>query len=158
MFPLYFLSTLYDVYAWHPTARVRKYKGNTVRKHKPQEKSRFLAGSHHNFCSPASKYHLLTFSAKIGLARGLSLPSPNVVSSRHLPGGCASLHKRKLQMLQIIAAKYPIFDLASSGPQRPDSTPRDEPGHLRSPHVPQSPPRHCPGTPRNPHFFIGNAC
>ena len=37
------------------------------------------------------------------------------------PGGCASLHKgpgptRIPRMLRIIAASYPIFDLASSGP------------------------------------------
>ena len=36
-------------------------------------------------------------------------------------GGCASLHKgshpgRKVRMLLIVAATYPIFDLASSGP------------------------------------------
>ena len=39
------------------------------------------------------------------------------------PGGCASLHKgshpgRKPRMCRILTPLYPIFDLASSGPQR----------------------------------------
>ena len=62
VFPLYFLGTL-NLATGCQAAQVentRKYKGNTVGKHKNEEKSRFLAWGLRNIFPPAKKYHLLT--------------------------------------------------------------------------------------------------